>query len=430
MTKTKEDQLQTVRGTRDILPDEIPVWRQIESVVVDWMQRYGYEEIRTPIIETAELFYRGIGQTTDTVGKEMYVFPDNSGELLALRPELTAPVARSIAQHHLNMQRPLLRLWYYGPCFRYERPQKGRQRQFHQVGAECLGVTHPDADVEIITLAWNIITTLLDPTTITLSINTLGTVEEQRHYRQQLVEYLERYRSDLSPVSQQRLQTNPLRILDSKEERDRHIIATAPHILESLSTLSRAHYENVLELLSIHGIVPLEDPYLVRGLDYYTHTVFEFRSTRLGAQNAIGGGGRYDNLLSQIGGQSLPGVGFGIGVERLLLAMEQLTIDSGDWNTAVFVAATEASNKLMHTIAQWLRAAGISCVTDLQFRSLKAQLRHANRMRYALCVIVPAAQSQPSILIVKDMRSGAQKELPVDRTTLCEYVQGLLQIQS
>lgn len=429
MTQPNRAFLQTVRGMHDILPDEILLWHRVESLVAEWMQRYGYEEIRTPIIETAELFYRGVGQTTDAVGKEMYVFPDKGGELLALRPELTAPVARAIVQHNLSLQRPLLRLWYYGPCFRYERPQKGRQRQFHQVGAECLGVTRPDADVEIITLAWNIITALLAPTNVTLSINTLGTVEEQHHYRRLLIEYLDQYRSDLSPVSQQRLQTNPLRILDSKEERDRRIIATAPHILDCLGPQSRAHYENVLELLSLHGIVPVEDPYLVRGLDYYTHTVFEFRSARLGSQDAIGGGGRYDNLLAQIGGNPLPGVGFGIGVERLLLAMEKHTHTGDVWNAAVFVAASETSHRTMHTVAQWLRAEGIPCVTDLQFRSLKAQLRHAHRMRYALCIIIPATQDAPSMLIVKDMRSGVQQELPMDRTMLCEHVQRLLELQ-
>ncbi|RMF32854.1 MAG: histidine--tRNA ligase, partial [Chlorobiota bacterium] len=414
------ERIQTVRGTKDILPNEIARWHHIESVIRQWMERYGYSEIRTPIIEPAELFYRGVGEATDAVGKEMYVFPDRGGELLALRPELTAPVARAVQQHGLAVQSPLLRLWYYGPCFRYERPQKGRQRQFHQVGAECLGATAPDADVEIINLAWDILTTLADRTSLQLVLNTLGTTEEQQHYRRLFVEYLEHYRDQLSPVSRERLQSNPLRILDSKDTGDRQLLANAPKIDNVLSPASRAHYNTVRMLLADANIPFTEDPYLVRGLDYYTHTVFEFRSARLGAQDAVGGGGRYDNLVAQVGGDPMPGVGFGIGIERLLLAMDVPTSSEQPWNLVVFIAAPSSARLWVQRIAQWVRhTCGIACVTDLQFRSLKAQLRIAHRQRYSLCIIIDEQTVSHGRCIVKDMRSGEQSEVALDHDALC-----------
>ncbi|GIV56325.1 MAG: histidine--tRNA ligase [Candidatus Kapaibacterium sp.] len=421
------ERIQTVRGTKDILPSEIERWHHIESVIQQWMERYGYSEIRTPIIESAELFYRGVGEATDAVGKEMYVFPDRGGELLALRPELTAPVARAVQQHGLAVHAPLLRLWYYGPCFRYERPQKGRQRQFHQVGAECLGATAPDADVEIISLAWDILTSLADRTSLQLVLNTLGTAEEQQRYRALFVEYLERYRNELSPVSRERLQSNPLRILDSKDSGDRQLLANAPKIDQVLGPASRAHYDIVRMLLADAGIPYAEDPYLVRGLDYYTHTVFEFRSTRLGAQDAVGGGGRYDNLVAQVGGDPMPGVGFGIGIERLLLAMDVPTSSEQPWNLVVFIAAPSSTRLWVQRIAQWVRhTCGIACVTDLQFRSLKAQLRTAHRQRYSLCVILDEPIVSEGRCIVKDMRSGEQSEVPLDQATICEHIRALL----
>jgi len=423
--QSSERRLQALRGMRDILPDEIPRWQRVEATLAEWMQRYGYREIRTPIVESAELFYRGVGQETDAIGKEMYVFPDRSGELIALRPELTAPVARAVGQHELALASPLLRLWYYGPCFRYERPQKGRQRQFHQAGAECLGVALPDADVEIISLAWDILTSLLDHPAVSLHINTLGTVAEQNNYRTRLVEYLERYRDSLSTTSQQRLDTNPLRILDSKDTRDREIIEAAPRISDVLSTESRSHFDAVLELLDMLDIPTITDPYLVRGLDYYTHTVFEFRSNRLGAQDALGGGGRYDNLMAQVGGRPLPGVGFGLGIERIILAMEDRAASDSHWEPIVYVAAQQEFSAAMHQVTRSLRKEGIRCITDLQFRSLKAQLRQADRLRCALCLIIGWSAPVDSV-IIKDMRNGEQLQLPNDPNAISATIRQLL----
>ncbi len=401
--------MQTIRGMRDILPSEIPQWRWIELLIAQWMQRYGYQEIRTPIVEYAELFYHGVGTDTDAVGKEMYVFPDRSGEQLALRPELTAPVARAIIQHALHKQSPTLRLWYYGPCFRYERPQKGRQRQFHQVGAECLGYTEPDADAEIISLAWDLASSASEADTIELVINTLGTEAEQQRYREHLVRYFEQFAADLSDVSRQRLHSNPLRILDSKDERDRRIIEAAPLIMDVLSAESVARYEATKTLLREVGIPYREDPYLVRGLDYYTHTVFELRSRRLGAQDAVGGGGRYDTLLSRLGGDRVPGVGFGIGVERLLLSSTKLN-DQPQWQRLVFVAADQSQNLAMHRVLRALRSHDIPCTADFHYRSLKAQLRQANKLRCQLAVLVGIPDEH---LTIKDMRTGHQDVIPL-----------------
>ncbi|MCS7000571.1 MAG: histidine--tRNA ligase [Bacteroidota bacterium] len=425
----RSNQYQTVRGTRDILPEEIHYWHRIETTVAEWMRRYQYQEIRTPIIEVADLFYHGVGQETDAIGKEMYVFPDRSGEMLALRPELTAPIARAVHQHSLAAHRSLLRLWYYGPCFRYERPQKGRQRQFHQVGAECIGSSSPDADVEVIALAWDILRELCDTTTLTVSVNSLGTREEQARYRSQLVEYFSQYRNDLSPISQQRLTTNPLRILDSKDPTDRAIICSAPHIIPLLSVQSRAHFDTVLTLLDSLGIPVTIDPHLVRGLDYYTHTVFEFRSNLLGAQDAVGGGGRYDNLVEALGGPPLPGVGFGIGVERLLLAMDIPPVTEQSWQPAVFIAAPENMRVFMHHISSVLRRAGIATAVDLEFRSLKAQLRLAHRMRYAVCLIVSPPPHGDNTAVIKDMRSGEQVALSLEDSDIVSHVQRLLKQQ-
>lgn len=412
--------IQTVRGTKDILPTEVKRWRWCEAIIAEWMRRYGYAEIRTPILEYAELFYRGVGEATDAVGKEMYVFSDRSGELLALRPELTAPVARAIVQHSLAAQSSLLRLWYYGPCFRYERPQKGRQRQFHQVGAECIGIRSPDADVEIIALAWDILTSIVPEGTVQLYINTLGSRQTQERYRALLVEYLQHHRDHLSPISQQRLTINPLRILDSKDERDQQVIAQAPQISAALSDEDQAHYARVLDLLDEVGIPYTEDPYLVRGLDYYTHTVFEFRSSRLGAQDAVGGGGRYDNLISDLGGKPLPGVGFGVGMERLLLAMDEEP-QGEEWLPQVYIAAQPSMS--YHQLGRWLRQAGIACVIDLEFRSLKAQLRQAHRMRSAVVIM----QGHGETLVVKDMRTGHQLEVPFMRDDVLAAVQQLVE---
>lgn len=414
--------MQSVRGMRDILPAETPQWQRVESIVASWMERYGYQEIRTPIVEYAELFYHGVGTETDAVGKEMYIFPDRGGELLALRPELTAPIARAIIQHSLHKQSPILRLWYYGACFRYERPQKGRQRQFHQVGAECIGYSTPDADAEIIALAWDIISSIATPSTIELVINTLGTEDEQHSYRTRLVEYLERYHTDLSEISRQRLRTNPLRVLDSKEEADRRIIATAPTLHQILSPESTAHYEMLKQLLSDLGIPFTEDPFLVRGLDYYTHTVFEFRSSLLGAQDAIGGGGRYDNLVARLGGDRLPGVGFGIGVERLLLAQHMPEHHSQQWRQIVYVAAEPSHQRQIHTLVHTIRSHGIACISDLQFRSLKAQLRQANKLGCRIVLLVGIPEGQ---LSVKDMKTGQQYVLSPEIRDIVDQIKAL-----
>jgi histidyl-tRNA synthetase len=398
-------ELRTVRGMHDILPEELPRWRRVEEVFREVSARFGYEEIRTPVVEYAQLYQRSVGETSDIVSKEMYVFPDRGGEQVALRPELTAGVVRALVQHGLVQRRGLWRLWYYGPVFRYERPQRGRYRQFHQYGAECFGSPYPESDVEVLLLAAAILQEL-GITEYELQVNTLGTAAVRQRYRQALVEYLSRFRQELSPESQQRLERNPLRILDSKDPRDREILAGAPVIWDYLDEESRAHFEAVHAAALEFGLPVVLNPRLVRGLDYYTHTVFEFISPRLGAQDAFGGGGRYDGLVESFGGPSVPAVGFSFGVERLL---ELLEVPAAPCAIQVYVASV-GMPEVAQRVALQLRAAGFTVVSDLQRRSLKAQLRDADRWGARLTVIVGESEWQRGSVLLRQMSNGTQWE--------------------
>ncbi len=402
-------QLQAVRGMHDVIPEELPRWRQLEEVVRTVSALFGYEEIRTPLVECAQLYIRSVGDSTDIVTKEMYTFADRGGEQLALRPELTAGVVRALLQHGLIQRRPLWRLWYYGPAFRYERPQKGRYRQFHQYGAECFGSPFPESDVEVISLAVAILEQL-GITDYELQLNTLGTPEVRQRYRQALVEYFRHVRSELSPESQQRLERNPLRILDSKHPADQPLIAQAPIIWDFLDAESRDHFDRVRVLLEALGVRVALNPRLVRGLDYYTHTVFEFVSPRLGAQNAFGGGGRYDGLVESVGGPRVPAVGFAFGVERMLLLIEQVPPQP---SVQVYVASHGMPERALQVAAR-LRKAGYRTVTDIQRRSLKAQFRDADRLGVPVVVLVAEQEWQKGAVVVRHLRDQLQWECPLE----------------
>jgi histidyl-tRNA synthetase len=405
----------------DVLPEERPRGQWVERVFSEVSERFGYEEIRPPLVEAAQLYVRSIGESTDIVGKEMYVFTDRAGEELALRPELTAGVVRAVVQHGLLARRSLWRLWYYGAAFRYERPQKGRYRQFHQYGVECIGSPYPESDAEVILLAVAVLREL-GIADYRLQLNTLGSPAVRQRYRTALVAYLESVREKLSPESQLRLERNPLRILDSKDERDQALLRSAPLLIEYLDAESREHFEALCRMLQQQG-VPFElNPHLVRGLDYYTHTVFEFVSSRLGAQNAFGGGGRYDGLVESFGGPPTPAVGFSFGVERLLLLLPERTPDGA---VEIYVARAEVEPEVALSLLEELRRAGYRAVGDLQRRSLKAQLREADRLGARLAIILGRTEWQQRRLVLRDLRNGQQWECPVQE--LGEHVRRILQ---
>ncbi len=413
--------MQAVRGTRDVFGPEMDAWHRAEQIFRDVSSAYAYKEIRTPIFESTDLFKRGVGEETDIVGKEMYTFEDRGGDSLTLRPEMTAPIVRCVLEHSLLRHNPVMRYWYAGPQFRYDRPQKGRYRQFHQYGAECIGSAHPESEAEIITLCSDVIRTI-GCTNVVLEINTLGTAEVRAAYRQRLVEYLAAHEGELSVDSRRRMQTNPLRVLDSKDEADRNVVVSAPSILDMLDEESANHFRTVLALLDVSGIPYSVNPRLVRGLDYYSHTVFEFTTNALGTQNAIGGGGRYDPLFAMIGGTPTPAVGFSIGIERLLLLLEQEQGGPQESEPGgVYLAAIgDAARLPVHAIATRLRRAGLHVYTDLLRRSVKSQMKDANREHVRFTVMIGDDELADSTAVVKNMQSGEQ--LRVQQTDLERYL--------
>lgn len=403
--------IQSVRGTKDLLPDIIYQWQYLEKIFNEVSIKYGYRELRTPIFEKTEVFARSIGENTDIVNKEMYTFEDRGGDSITLRPEMTAALVRSVIQNNVTQWNSVSRLWYFGPFFRYERPQKGRLRQFHQFGAECISSPHPEADVEIIQLANELIKSL-DIEQYKLMINSLGNEKSRADFRDALVDYLRQNKENLSHESQNRLETNPLRVLDSKDENDKIIIANAPQILEYLDDESKAHFNKVLSMLDKSGIKYELTPTLVRGLDYYSHTVFEFQSTALGAQDSFGGGGRYDGLFEQLGGKPTPAVGFAMGVERLLIILESLgKIPSVPQNIDMFVVVSK--DEFLETaneVAEILRSLGFNVVVELMRRSMKAQFKEANKINVKYNIILAEDELQRNSVNIKNMTTGEQME--------------------
>lgn len=383
--------LQAIRGMNDILPEQTPAWRYLENTLVNLLDGYGYKEIRLPIVEYTELFARGIGEGTDVVDKEMYTFLDRNEESLTLRPEGTAGCVRAVLEHGLAGGGQVQKLWYAGPMFRYEKPQKGRYRQFHQVGVEAFNLPGPDVDAELIVLTWRLWKKLGLADAVTLQLNSLGSSEARAAYRDALVAYLRERFDQLDEDSQRRLTTNPLRILDSKNEATQAALVGAPTLGDYLDEESRLHFEGVKARLDAAGIRYQINHKLVRGLDYYNRTVFEWVTDKLGAQGTVCAGGRYDGLVAQLGGKATPGVGFAMGVERLVLLLETLDLLPAELNRAadVYVCAFgEAAELAALTLVERLRdeLPGLRLLLNTGGGSFKSQFKKADKSgaRYAL----------------------------------------------
>jgi histidyl-tRNA synthetase len=380
--------LRAPRGTNDVVPPDSARWNAVEARMRTLAERFGYGEIRTPAFESTDVFVRGVGETTDIVEKEMYTFTDRGGRSVTLRPEWTAPVVRAAMQHQLFGQ-GALRLYYIGPIFRYERPQKGRYRQSHQFGVECFGFAGPEADFEVISLAWELVRDygIADAT---LSINSIGDAACRPHYRAVLLEHFRRYGSLLGEDSRRRLERNPLRVLDSKDPADREAIESAPAFSSVLCDACRMHFETLQQYLSAAGIGFAVDPRIVRGLDYYDRTVFEISSTALGAQSAVCGGGRYDGLVRELGGPDVPAVGFAMGIERFLSVLEatNAAAEAPRRGIQAIPLGSRARAALVPIVAELRRSLDIPTYVDYGDRKLLAQLKSAdrNRARYALIV--------------------------------------------
>ena len=399
--------IQALRGTRDILPDEVGYWLEVEAIARQILYRAAYQEIRSPIFEQTDLFERGIGEATDVVGKEMYTFLDKGERSITLRPEGTAGVVRAFIEHALHAKGSVQRLWYTGPMFRYERPQAGRQRQFHQIGVEVIGSADPRADTEVIAIATDILQNL-GLKALKLDLNSVGNVEDRQQYRQALVDYLTPYKDELDPDSQERLSRNPLRILDSKHKRTQEIAQAAPSILDYLGAYSKQHFEQVQQLLSDLGINYQLNPRLVRGLDYYTHTAFEIISDDLGSQATVCGGGRYDGLVEELGGTATPAVGWAMGLERLVLLLQQLGEPPRLGLDFYVVSKGEAAEAQALKLTQKLRQAGFSVELDLSASGFKKQFTRADRSAAVACLILGDEEAQNKTVKLKWMASKEQ----------------------
>lgn len=407
--------IQSVRGMHDILPSDIVYWQYVESLCREVATSYAYQEIRFPILEQTALFKRSIGDVTDIIEKEMYTFEDRNGDSLSLRPEGTASCVRAALEHGLlhNQQQ---RFWYLGPMFRHERPQKGRSRQFHQLGVEALGISKPEADVEVILFSKRIIERLGLLGDVTLQINTLGTLEARAVYRQELVTYYQACFEALDDDSKSRLHKNPLRILDSKNSEMQLINESAPKLIDYLDDVSKAHFNRTCELLTALEIPFVITPTLVRGLDYYCHTVFEWVTTALGAQGTVCAGGRYDYLVEQLGGRSTPAVGFAMGLERIVLLLQEKckreqAID------VFFVLMGDAALLAGFRIAERLRKASLTLSIEVNCTeaSFKSQLKRADKSGARYAVVMGEDELHEQVVILKDLRKEVdQQKLTID----------------
>ena len=401
------------RGTRDILPGESWKWSYIINTASKVMKDFGFREIHLPIFEHTELFSRGVGETTDIVEKEMYTFNDRAGRSITLRPEATAGVMRAAIENNLCVQGASAKLWSWGPMFRHERPQKGRYRQFYQIDSECLGIAGPGADVEIISLSIELFRRL-GLRNLEVVINSVGCEKCRPVYRQKLVEYFIAHESELCETCKGRLSRNPLRILDCKNESCGHVSDDAPDIFDSLCDECREHFAKVREGLERLGFSYTINKRLVRGLDYYTKTAYEILSGDLGAQNAVAGGGRYDNLSQVIGGGKIPGVGFACGLDRVALVMEEQGCTFGEApGISVYCAALDDESRgMIQALTYELRKAGISAECDTAGKSFKSQMKIAGACKFAC--IVGADERMNNTVAVKNLSDGTQISIPIN----------------
>lgn len=406
------NQLQALRGTQDILPNDIYKWSYMENIIRDLCALYGYGEIRTPIFEETKLFLRGIGDTTDVVTKEMYTFEDRGGRSITLRPENTASAVRAFLEHKLYGDQGVHKLFYIGSMFRYDRPQAGRYREFHQFGVEILGASSPLADVEVIVLAYRLFQKL-GLQNLELRINSIGDKNCRNAYKKELISYYESQKDMLCEDCKQRLYKNPLRLLDCKEDNCKILAKNAPVITNYLCEECHNKFEKVKSGLTALHISYVVDPGLVRGLDYYTNTAFEIQYPPLGAQSAICGGGRYDKLVEEMGGPDVPGIGFAVGLERLLLALEgQNLIPNCPQKSSVYIVALGEKAEIEGLKIQGeLREKGVMTYMDLQEKSLKGQMKQAGKAQSVYAVIIGENEIEQGKATVKHMQTGEQSEI-------------------
>jgi histidyl-tRNA synthetase len=407
-------EIQRLKGFRDLLPDETPVWQEIEQTVRSVFPRYGFEEVRLPLLEETALFCRSIGEATDIVEKEMYTFLDTGGTSVTLRPEGTASAVRSYLENGVYRSEPKSRHYYMGPMFRRERPQKGRLRQFHQIGAECFGWAEPWADADVLCLLWDFFAALGLERRVSLEVNSLGCAVDRKEYVARLRGFLEPRRDQLCENCRRRLDTNPLRVLDCKSAHCQAVSADAPGLAEGLCGECADHFQQVRGHLRVQGIPFSVNPRMVRGLDYYNRTTFELLSGDLGAQNAVAAGGRYDGLVETLGGPAVPALGFAVGMERLALLLGP---DGAPRSRplAYCVHRGEGALESALLLRRLLVAARIRAEIDFEARSFKAQLRSADRCGARFALILGEDEVSAGTVTVKDLQRGTQETLPVDK---------------
>lgn len=408
-------------GVFDIIPEDerepwrsTHLWQYVEKVIHETAQQYGYQEIRTPIFEKSELFLRCVGDSSDIVSKEMYLFQDKGNRQMALRPEGTASALRAFLENGMPARGQVHKLYYIAPMFRYDRPQAGRYRQHHQFGVEAIGVPTPAQDVEVIDLLYTVYTRL-GLSNLKVRINSIGNHESRDRFREALRDYLRPHLSELSTDSQRRFESNPLRILDSKDPKDQEAIKNGPSILDFLDEASKNHFDTVLRLLKILEIPYFLDPLLVRGLDYYNSTVFEITSAALGAQNSIGGGGRYDGLIKLLGGPDLPAFGFGSGIERIIQTMigQQISLPYPEGPMVYLIPLGEEAQKRGFSLLHELRNAGISSTMELGNRKLGKAMNHANQIRASYAIVFGDDELEQNEVTLKLMETGEENRVPI-----------------
>lgn len=416
-------EFRSIKGTYDILPNDADSWQRVETCVREFITRAGYSEIRTPAFEKTELFTRSVGEDSDVVSKEMYSWTDQGGTDITLKPEYTASVIRSYIQHNLGAKSPLTKLYYLDNLFRRERPQKGRYRQFRQYGIEAIGSPHPEQDAEVITIAYELLVEL-GIKDITLKLNSIGSSECRNEYRQALKDFLQPHLDKLSETSRKRFDSNPMRILDTKIDFEIVLLQDAPTITSFLTLDDANHFDEVQIYLEALDVPFTLDTALVRGLDYYTRTTFEIISSKLGAQDALCGGGRYDKLAETLGGKQIPAVGFAAGLERILIAMDEVDTDQKIQADKIYlIGLGDAVRPTMLKILGEARKAGLIMEFDSLRRSIKSQMREANKIGASLAIIIGDKELKDKSVQIKDLNNGQQESIPID--SIISYIKSL-----